>query len=115
MAKSVLFSQFTTLNFPKLYSPKSQDCLCVTSMKYIYKLLHSNTNNLINMHKNVKFMKKAFSTMCGFFPIYPEISIKFPIPRAPGPVPKKAVTALIFLEIPPGNEHSFRCKSVKNK
>ena len=29
MAKSVLFSQFTTQNFPKLYSLKSQDCLCV--------------------------------------------------------------------------------------
>ena len=112
MARSVLFPQFTTLNFPKLYSPKSQDCLCVTvtSMKYIYKLLHSNTNNLINMHKNVKLMKKAFSTMWGFFPIYPPMSIKFPIPRAPGPVPKKAVTALGRSEIIIFNyPHATRC------
>ena len=27
--KVYFFSQFTTLNFHKLYSPKSQDCLCV--------------------------------------------------------------------------------------
>ena len=33
----------------------------------------SNTNNLINIHKNVKLMKKVFSTICGFFPIYPKI------------------------------------------
>ena len=39
-------------------------------------------------------MKKVFSTICGFFPIYPKMSIKFPVLRAPGPVPKMAVTAL---------------------
>ena len=67
-----------------------------TSMKYIYKLLLliKRLHNLINMHKNLKSMKKAFSTICGFFPINPKMSIKFPIPRAPGPVPKMAVTAL---------------------
>ena len=42
-------------------------------------------------------MKKVFSTICGFFPIYPKMPIKFPIPRAPGLVPKMAVTALITL------------------
>ena len=40
-------------------------------------------------------MKKVFSTICGFFPIYPKMPIKFPIPRAPGLVPKMAVTALV--------------------
>ena len=48
------------------------------------------------MHKNVKLMKKVFSTICGFFPIYPKMSIKFPIPRAPGPIPKMTVTALVL-------------------
>ena len=48
------------------------------------------------MHKNVKINEKGIFYNMGIFPNLPLNAIKFPIPRAPGPVPKKAVTALAW-------------------